>query len=94
MVSLVILWLPFISIFDILDAYNIFEKNSIKKIKCLKEKFDPNLHQAMLEIENDTEEPGIIMQEIQTGYMYRERLLRPSFVAVSKKKSTVEKEKK
>ena len=48
----------------------------------------------MLEIENDTEKPGIIMQEIQTGYMYRERLLRPSFVAVSKKKSTVEKEKK
>tara|TARA_B100001250_G_scaffold369393_1_gene352832 strand:- start:1677 stop:2267 length:591 start_codon:yes stop_codon:yes gene_type:complete len=76
------------------DLVSIFEKNNIKKIKCLKEKFDPNLHQAMLEIENDTEEPGIIMQEIQTGYMYRERLLRPSFVAVSKKKSTVEKEKK
>ena len=76
------------------DLVSIFEKNNIKKIKCLKEKFDPNLHQAMLEIENDTEKPGIIMQEIQTGYMYRERLLRPSFVAVSKKKSTVEKEKK
>ena len=68
------------------DLISIFEKNSIKKIKCLKEKFDPNLHQAMLEIENENEEPGTIMQEIQPGYMFGERLLRPSFVAVSKKK--------
>ena len=68
------------------DLISIFEKNSIKKIKCLKEKFDPNIHQAMLEIENENEEPGTIMQEIQPGYMFGERLLRPSFVAVSKKK--------
>ena len=75
------------------DLISIFEKNSIKKIKCLKEKFDPNLHQAMLEIENENEEPGTIMQEIQPGYMFGERLLRPSFVAVSQKKTPVNKEK-
>ena len=75
------------------DLVSIFEKNNIKKIKCLKEKFDPNLHQAMLEIENETEEPGTVMQEIQPCYMFGERLLRPSFVAVSKKKTTVNKEK-
>ena len=75
------------------DLVSIFEKNNIKKIKCLKEKFDPNLHQAMLEIENETEEPGTVMQEIQPGYMFGERLLRPSFVSVSKKKTTVNKEK-
>jgi len=76
------------------DLISIFEKNNIKKIKCLKEKFDPNLHQAMLEIENDTEEPGIVMQEIQPGYMFGDRLLRPSFVGVSKKKTSINKEKK
>ena len=75
------------------NLISIFEKNSIKKIKCLKEKFDPNLHQAMLEIENEEEEPGTIMQEMQPGYMFGERLLRPSFVAVSKKKVPVNKEK-
>jgi len=75
------------------DLVSIFEKNNIKKIKCLKEKFDPNLHQAMLEIENDSEEPGTIMQEIQPGYMFGERLLRPSFVAISKKKTSINKEK-
>ena len=75
------------------DLISIFEKNNIKRIKCIKEKFDPNLHQAMLEIENEEEEPGTIMQEIQPGYMFGERLLRPSFVAVSKKKVPVNKEK-
>ena len=75
------------------NLISIFEKNSIKKLKCLKEKFDPNLHQAMLEIENEDEEPGTIMQEMQPGYMFGERLLRPSFVAVSKEKTTVNKEK-
>jgi len=75
------------------DLISIFEKNSIKKIKCLKEKFNPNLHQAILEVENEKEEPGIIIQEIQPGYMFGERLLRPSFVAVSKKKTPVSKEK-
>ncbi len=75
------------------DLISIFEKNNIKRIKCIKEKFDPNLHQAMLEIENEEEEPGTIMQEMQPGYMFGERLLRPSFVAVSKKKAPVNKEK-
>ena len=70
------------------DLVGIFEKNNIKKIQCLKKKFDPNIHQAMLEVEDDSLEPGLIVQEIQPGYMFQERLLRPSFVAVSKKKKT------
>ena len=65
------------------DLISIFEKNKIKKIQCVKEKFDPNLHQAMLEIEDENNEPGTIIQEIQAGYMCGERLLRPSFVGVS-----------
>ena len=68
------------------DLISIFERNKIKKINSTKEKFDPNLHQAMLEVEDNTVEPGTIVQEIQPGYMYGERLLRPSFVGVSKKK--------
>ena len=68
------------------DLVTIFEKNNIKKINCLNEKFDPNNHQAMLEIEDENVNPGTVMQEIQPGYFYRDRLLRPSFVAVAKKK--------
>ena len=68
------------------DLVVIFEKNNIKKIVCINKKFDPNLHQAMLEVENDEVEAGIVLQEIQPGYMMDERLLRPSFVGVSKKK--------
>tara|TARA_B100001093_G_scaffold497144_1_gene543715 strand:- start:532 stop:1119 length:588 start_codon:yes stop_codon:yes gene_type:complete len=68
------------------DTISIFEKNNIKKIDSLKKKFDPNIHQAMLEIEDDKNESGTILQEVQPGYMYGERLLRPSFVGVSKKK--------
>ena len=68
------------------DLITIFEKNNVKKINCLGEKFNPSYHQAMLEIENENKEPGIILQEIQAGYMLKDRLLRPSFVAVSKKK--------
>tara|TARA_B100000965_G_scaffold383700_1_gene383220 strand:+ start:457 stop:1029 length:573 start_codon:yes stop_codon:yes gene_type:complete len=68
------------------DLISTFEKNKIIKINCLKEKFDPNFHQAMLEIEDDNVEPGVIIQEIQTGFMFGERLLRPSFVGISKKK--------
>ena len=68
------------------DLATIFEKNNIKKINCLKEKFDPNNHQAMLEIEDENASPGTILQEIQPGYFYKERLLRPSFVAIAKKK--------
>jgi molecular chaperone GrpE len=69
------------------DMISIIERNKIKKINCDKQKFDPNIHQAMLEIEDENIEPGIIVQEIQPGYTYDERLLRPSFVGVSKKKS-------
>ena len=68
------------------DLTSIFEKNSIKKINCLNEKFDPNCHQAMLEVENENVNSGTVLQEIQPGYMFKDRLLRPSFVAVSKKK--------
>ena len=68
------------------DLITIFEKNNIKKINCLKEKFDPNNHQAMLEIEDDTVSSGTVLQEIQPGYFYKDRLLRPSFVAIAKKK--------
>ena len=67
------------------DIHSIFKKNKIEKIDTNNRKFDPNFHQAMTEIENDKVEPGRIIQEIQSGYMYGERLLRPSLVAVSKK---------
>jgi len=67
------------------DLITIFEKNNIKKIHCLNKKFDPNNHQAMLEIEDKTVTPGTVLQEIQPGYFYKDRLLRPSFVAVDKK---------
>ena len=68
------------------DLVTIFEKNKIKKIDCLNQKFNPNNHQAMLEMEDESVEPGTILQEIQPGYFFKERLLRPSFVAVAKKK--------
>ena len=68
------------------DLITIFEKNNIKKISCLNKKFDPNNHQAMLEMEDETVEPGMVLQEIQPGYFFKDRLLRPSFVAVAKKK--------
>ena len=68
------------------DLISTFEKNKIKKINCINKKFDPNFHQAMLELEDDKVEPGTILQEIQSGYMFGERLLRPSFVGISKKK--------
>ncbi len=67
------------------DLITIFEKNNIKKIICLNEKFDPNNHQAMLEIEDKDADPGTVLQEIQSGYLYKDRLLRPSFVAIAKK---------
>ena len=68
------------------DLTTIFEKNNIKKISCLNKKFDPNNHQAMLEMENESVEPGMVLQEIQPGYFFKDKLLRPSFVAVAKKK--------
>ena len=67
------------------DILSIFKKNKIEKIDTSNKKFDPNFHQAMTEIENPKVEPGHVIQEIQAGYMYGDRLLRPSLVAVSKK---------
>ena len=67
------------------DMLSIFKKNNIEPIKSINEKLDPNLHQAMMEVEDDTKEPGTIVQEIQKGFMMKERLLRPSLVGVSKK---------
>jgi len=74
--------------FDIInkDLLSIFKKNNIEPIKSINEKLDPNLHQAMIEIENESKEPGTIVQEIQKGFMMKDRLLRPSLVGVSKKK--------
>ena len=68
------------------DLVSIFKKNGIEAIECINQKFDPNFHQAMLEVENDTKEPGTVVQEIQKGYMMKSRLLRPSLVGVSKKR--------
>ena len=70
------------------DLISIFEKNRIKKIDSNGKKFDPNIHQAMAEIEDEKSEIGTIVQEIQPGYMLGERLLRPALVGVSKKKNT------
>jgi len=67
------------------DLISIFKKNGIESIECINKKFDPNFHQAMLEIENNTKEPGTVIQEIQKGYMMKDRLLRPSLVGVTKK---------
>ena len=68
------------------DLISIFKKNGIELIECMNKKFDPNFHQAMLEIEDITKEPGIVVQEIQKGYMMKDRLLRPSLVGVTKKR--------
>ena len=76
------------------DLISIFTKNNIKPIDCLNKKLDPNLHQAMMEIEDDEKEPGTIIQEVQKGFMIKERLLRPSLVGVSKKKDQKDKENK
>ena len=69
------------------DTISIFEKNNIKPIESLNKKLNPNFHQAMMEIEDDTKEPGTIIQEIQKGFTIKDRLLRPSLVGVSKKTS-------
>ena len=68
------------------DLVSIFKKNGIEPIECINSKFDPNFHQAMLEIEDDTKEVGLVVQEIQKGYMMNNRLLRPSLVGVTKKR--------
>ena len=67
------------------DMLSILKKNNIEVIKSINEKLDPNFHQAMMEVEDDTKDPGTIVQEIQKGFMMKDRLLRPALVCVSKK---------
>ena len=74
------------------DLISIFERNNIKKIDTKGKKFDPNIHQAMTEIEDNNSETGSILQEIQAGYMLGERLLRPALVGVAKKNNPKNKE--
>ena len=73
--------------FDIInkDMVSILSKNGITPIESIGKKLDPNLHQAMMEIDDDQKEPGTIVQEIQKGFMMKDRLLRPTLVGVSKK---------
>ena len=66
------------------DMISIFKKNNIEEIKSIDQKLDPNFHQAMMEIEDENKEPGVIVQEIQKGFIMKDRLLRPALVAVSK----------
>ena len=73
------------------DMLSILKKNNIEEIKSIDQKLDPNLHQAMMEVEDDKKEPGTVVQEIQKGFMMKDRLLRPSLVAVSKKTNKKEK---
>ena len=72
------------------DTISIFKKNNIEQIKSINEKLDPNLHQAMMEIEDDSKEAGTIVQEIQKGFTMKNRLLRPSLVGVSKKSEDID----
>jgi len=72
------------------DLVSIFKKNGIVPIECINKKFDPNFHQAMIEVENNTKEPGTVVQEIQKGYLMKDRLLRPSLVGVAKKRGEKE----
>ena len=72
------------------DMLSIFKKNKIEPIAAIDKKLDPNLHQAMMEIEDNTKDPGTIVQEIQKGFMMKDRLLRPSLVGVSKKKAQID----
>ena len=67
------------------DLVSIFKKNNIEEIAAVDKKLDPNLHQAMMEVEDNNKEPGTIVQEIQKGFKMKDRLLRPALVAVSKK---------
>ena len=75
------------------DTITIFKKNNIVPVVSINEKLDPNKHQAMMEIEDESKEPGIIVQEIQKGFMLKDRLLRPSLVGVSKKQQKTEEKK-
>ena len=73
------------------DLISIFSKNNIQPIECLNKKLDPNIHQAMMEIDDHEKEPGTILQEIQKGFTIKDRLLRPSLVGVSKKSENKDK---
>lgn len=75
--------------FEILekDLITIFKRNHIEQIICINKKFDPNFHQAMLEIDDISKEPGTVVQEIQKGYTMKDRLLRPSMVGVTRFKT-------
>jgi molecular chaperone GrpE len=79
--------------FDIInkDMVSILSKNGITPLDSIGKKLDPNFHQAMMEIDDDQKEPGTIIQEIQKGFMMKDRLLRPSLVGVSKKTENKEK---
>ena len=70
------------------DLISIFKKNNVEQIDAINKKLDPNFHQAMIEIDDDNKEPGTIIQEIQKGFIMKDRLLRPSLVGVSKKSPT------
>jgi len=78
--------------FDIInkDMVSILSKNGITPLNSIGKKLDPNFHQAMMEIDDDQKEPGTIVQEIQKGFMMKDRLLRPSLVGVSKKTENIE----
>ena len=75
------------------DLVSIFRKNGVEAIECINKKFDPNFHQAMLEVEDNTKESGTVVQEMQKGYMMKSRLLRPSLVGVTKKREEKEEKK-
>ena len=79
-------FLKILETFEILekDLIAIFKRNNIEQIICMNKKFDPNFHQAMLEIDNTSKEPGTVVQEIQKGYTMKDRLLRPSMVGVTR----------
>jgi len=81
--------LKILEAFEILekDLIAIFKRNNIERIICLEKKFDPNFHQAMLEIDDTSKEPGTVVQEIQKGYTMKDRLLRPSMVGVTRFKT-------
>ena len=81
--------LKILEVFEILekDLIAIFKRNNIEQIICLEKKFDPNFHQAMLEIDDASKEPGTVVQEIQKGYIMKDRLLRPSLVGVTRFKN-------
>ena len=75
-----------LEIFEVIekDLIAIYKRNNIEQITCLNEKFDPNFHQAMLEIDDGSKDPGTVVQEIQKGYTMKNRLLRPSLVGVTR----------